>query len=69
MLPPPMTTRGLDAERLDFADLARDLRGDRRIDPEGLLAHQRFAGELQEDAGVDGRGHARTIIADRVLRA
>ena len=24
------------------------------IDPEGLLAHEGFAGELEEDAGVDG---------------
>ena len=45
---------GLDAELLDFADLAGDLRGDRGIDPERLLAHEGFAGEFEEDAGVDG---------------
>ena len=44
----------LDAELLDLADLAGDLRGDRRVDPEGLVAHQGFAGEFEEDAGVGG---------------
>ena len=49
---------GLDAELLDFADLTGQLGGDAGIDAEGLLAHEGFAGELQQDAGVDGlRGH------------
>ena len=49
--------RGLHAELLDFADLLCDLCGDGGVDPEVLLAHQGFAGELQEDAMVDGSGH------------
>ena len=41
---------GLDAEALDLADVPGDARGDGGIDPELLVAHQRFAGQLQEDA-------------------
>ena len=44
---------GLDAEALDLADVARDARGDRRIDAELLLAHEGFAGQLEERAFVD----------------
>ena len=47
----------LDAELLDLADLLGDLRGDRRVDPERLLAHEGFAGEFEEDAAIDGRRH------------
>ena len=43
----------LDAEALNLADVARDARGDRRIDAELLLAHQGFAGQLEENALVD----------------
>ena len=43
---------GLDAELLDLADVLGDLRGDGRVDAELLLAHQGFAGELEEDAAV-----------------
>ena len=43
----------LDAEALDLADVAGDAGGDGRIDPELLVAHQRFAGELQEDALIE----------------
>ncbi len=58
-----MTTRDLHAELLDFADLTGDLRGDRRVDAEGLLAHEGFAGKFEEDAGVGGpRRHETTII-------
>ena len=56
MLPPPTTTAGLDAELLDLADVLRDLGRDGRVDPELLLAHQSFAGELQQDAAIGG-GH------------
>ena len=51
----------LDAELLDFADLAGDLGGDRGIDAERLLAHQGFAGEFEEDARVDGLRHAERL--------
>jgi hypothetical protein len=47
--------RRLDAERLDFADLARQLRGDRRVDPKRLLAHQGLTRQFEQDAGVNGR--------------
>ena len=39
----------LDTEFLNLAHLGRDLRGNGRIDSEGLLAHQGLAGEFQED--------------------
>ena len=45
---------GLHAELLDPADFAGDLRGDGRIDPERLFAHERLARELEEHAAVDG---------------
>ena len=35
------------------------------IDAELLLAHEGFAGELEEDALVDGSGHIRSIISVR----
>ena len=54
MLPPPMTMAVCDAHPLDFGDVLRDLRRDGRIDAVGLLAHQGFAGEFQEDAFVGG---------------
>ena len=40
----------LHAEGLDFADVSGDLRRHRGIDSELLLAHQGFAGELEQDA-------------------
>ena len=51
--------RRLCAHRLDFADLVRDLRGHGRIDPVALVAHERFAGQLEKDAFVrnGGIGH------------
>ena len=51
----------LDADALDLADFPGDLRGDSRIDAVSLLAHEGFAGELQEDALVrdSGEGHER----------
>ena len=45
--------RGLDAELLDFADVLGDLGGDGGIDPELLLAHQGFTGELTGRAYPD----------------
>ena len=41
---------GLDAQLLDFGDVLGDLRRHGGIDAVGLLAHQGFAGEFQEDA-------------------
>ena len=61
-----MTIDGLDAELLDFADLLGDLRGDRGIDAERLLAHEGFAGEFQEDTCVYRTGHRPQIISFRV---
>ena len=49
--------RGLDAELLDLADVPGDAGGDRRVDPELLLAHEGFTGEFQEDTAIDGRRH------------
>ena len=46
----------LDAHALDFGDVLGDLRGDGGIDAVGLLAHEGFAGELEEDAFVGERG-------------
>ena len=46
---------GLDAELLDLGDVLGDLRGDGGVDAELLLAHESFAGELQQDAAVGGR--------------
>jgi hypothetical protein len=39
---------------LDLADVLGDLRRGRGIDPEGLIAHERFAGQFEEDARVRG---------------
>ena len=57
---------GLDAHRLDFGDVERDLRGHGGIDAVVGLAHQGFAGEFEKDAFVGGsgrRGHEAEIIA------
>jgi len=42
----------LYAELLNLLDVPGDLRGDRRIDPKLLFAHQGFSGELQQDTAV-----------------
>ena len=47
--------RRLDAELLDLGDVLGDLRGDGGIDAELLLAHEGFAGELQQDPTVTAR--------------
>ena len=52
---------GLDAELLDFGDVLGDLRGDGGVDAELLLAHEGFAGQLQQDAAVDGGGHVERL--------
>ena len=54
---------GLDAELLDFADLLGDLGGDGGIDPEGLFAHEGFAGEFEEDARSGRTRDHRTLSA------
>jgi len=48
--------RRLDTHALNLGHVARNLRRDGRIDAVGLFAHQRFAGEFQEDAFVGGGG-------------
>ncbi len=53
----------LHAQLLDLADVGGDAGGDRRVDPELLLAHERFARQLEEDAGVDRNGHGGGIIS------
>ena len=58
-----MTTPVWTPSLLDLADLLGDLGRDGRVDPELLLAHQGFAGELQQDATGRRRGHIRTIIS------
>ena len=55
MLPPPMTTPVWTPSCWISRDVLGDLRGDGGIDAELLLAHQGFAGELQEDAAVGRR--------------
>ena len=65
MLPPPITTATLDAESADFRDLLRELVGHRGVDPGGLGADQRFAGQLEKDAPIGGRRHGAGIIAQR----
>ena len=55
---------GLDAAALDVGDLAGDLVGDGRVDAEFLLAHQGFAGQLQENALIGG--HAVVSISGSV---
>ena len=55
---------GLDAHALDLGDVLGDLRRDGRVDAVGLLAHQGFAGEFEEDAlvgGAGGSGHERRL--------
>ena len=50
---------GLDAGLLHFDDLAREAVQDFRIDAVVRVAHQRFAGEFQQDAlELDRGGHA-----------
>ncbi len=56
--------RRLDAHRLDLGDVLGDLRRHGGIDAVGLLAHQGFAGEFQEDAFVGGDGHGLIIVED-----
>ena len=51
---------GLDTHALDFGDVLGDLGGDGRIDAVVLRAHERFAGEFQEDAFV-GRSSRATV--------
>ena len=57
--------------RLDFGDVLGDLRRHGRIDAVGLLAHEGFAGELEEDALVGGAGAEVTDgdYRSRTLRA
>jgi len=43
-------------ERLNLADVTRNARRDGGIDPEGLLAHEGFTGQLEKDATVDRGG-------------
>ena len=50
--------RRLDAQALHFLDVARDLRRHGGIDAVCVVAHQRFAGQLQEDALVGRLGHS-----------
>ncbi len=59
-----MTTAVCTPSCLDLADFSGDLRGDGRIDPERLFAHERFTGEFEEHAAVDGIGHIRRIISE-----
>ena len=54
-----MTMRRLDPEALDFGDVLRDAIGDGGIDAVGLIAHQRFARQFQQDAAVGGLARAR----------
>ena len=55
---------GLDPELLDLADLFRNLRGDRRVDPERLFAHQGLTREFEQNATERGLGHIRLIISE-----
>ena len=48
--------RRLDAHALDFSHILGNLGRDDRIDPVGLLAHEGFAGNFQEDTLVGERG-------------
>ena len=48
---------GLHPELLNSADFPGDLRGDGRIDPECLFAHERLTREFEEHAAVDGIRH------------
>ena len=57
---------GLHAQRLDRGDFVRDAGGDRRVDAVGLVAHQGFTRQLQQDALVGrlgGVGHAEELYA------
>ena len=55
-----------DAEALNLGDVGGDARGHGGVDAEGLLAHQRLPGQLQQDALVHGRRRRRHtgIIVD-----
>ena len=68
MLPPPITTAGLHAERLNLGDVLGDARGDGRVDAVRLVAHQGFARQLQEDAFVEGGEAAGTKDYTRCVR-
>ena len=56
-LPPPMTTAVWTPSCWISPMSLGDLRGDGGIDAELLLAHEGFAGQLEEDAMIDGSGH------------
>ena len=59
--------RQLDAELADLDDLRGNLVGHRRVDAEVAISHQRFAGELQEDALIGRSRHENVrIIAQGV---
>jgi hypothetical protein len=47
----------LNPQLLDFADLPGNLSGRHRADAERLIAHEGFAGQLQEDTREDGLRH------------
>ena len=65
MLPPPMTTAACTPRRwISATSLAIWLATD-GIDAELLLAHQGFAGELQEDALIGRAGHDGGSIPER----
>ena len=68
MLPPPTTDRDLDAQGVDLADLPGQVVGEGAVDAEGLLAQQRLAGELEQDALVDGSAGHLAASAWRVGR-
>ena len=54
---------GRDTEAVHLADLVRDSGDDVRVDAERPLAHERLAGELEQDPGVHRlRRHRAGII-------
>ena len=67
MLPPPMTMRDLDAERAHLGDLGGDALEVCGLDAEAGVAHQGFAGELEQDALEAGGGlsHGHGRVGDR----
>ena len=52
MLPPPITTATCTPEPHDLADFGDDAVDDLAIDAVGIVAHQRFARKLEQDALV-----------------
>ena len=52
MLPPPITMAMLDAHRVHRLDLGGEARDDLGIEAVALIAHQRLARQLQQDAAV-----------------